>query len=208
MKRLSPTPFVNERVEMVDAILGAWTEVGADNYLEHVVLGDYSYTCPWCIVQNAEIGKFANIAAAVRIGPTMHPVDRPTLHHVTYRRAMYGFGENDAAFFAWRRSRVARVGHDTWLGHGAIVMPGVTVGDGAVIGSGAVVTHDVPAFAVAVGVPARVIRMRFAEPIAAALAAIAWWNWPHERLGARLDDLAGPVEAFIERYGSEAGTST
>jgi phosphonate metabolism protein (transferase hexapeptide repeat family) len=204
VKRLSPTPFVNERVEMVDATLGAWTEVGADNHLEHVVLGDYSYTCPWCILQNAEVGKFANIAAAVRIGPTMHPVDRPTLHHLTYRRAMYGFGEDEAAFFAGRRSRVARVGHDTWLGHGAIVMPGVTVGDGAVIGSGAVVTHDVPAYAVAVGVPARVIRLRFPERVAEALASIAWWDWPHETLGARLDDLAGPVEAFIERYGAGA----
>jgi phosphonate metabolism protein (transferase hexapeptide repeat family) len=205
MKRLSPSPLVHERTEMEDVTLGAWTEVGADNYLEHVRLGDYSYTCPWCIVQNAEIGKFSNIAAAVRIGPTMHPVDRPTLHHVTYRRAQYGFGEDDAEFFAWRRSRVARIGHDTWLGHGAIVMPGVSVGDGAVIGSGAVVTHDVPAFAVAVGVPARVIRMRFPERVAEALAAVAWWDWPHEILGERLDDLAGPVEAFIERYGGGPG---
>jgi len=146
-----------------------------------------------------------NIAAAVRIGPTMHPVDRPTLHHVTYRRALYGLGDDEAEFFAWRRSRVARIGHDTWLGHGAIVMPGVSVGDGAVIGSGAVVTHDVPAFAVAVGVPARVIRMRFPERVAEALAAVAWWDWPHEILGERLDDLAGPVEAFIERYGGGPG---
>ena len=49
---------------------------------------------------------------------------------------------------------------DAWLGVGAIVLDGVTVGKGAVIGAGAVVTKDVPAGGVAVGNPARVIRMR------------------------------------------------
>ena len=53
-----------------------------------------------------------------------------------------------------------RVGDDVWFGVGAIVLSGVTIGDGAVIGAGAVVTSDVPENAVAVGVPARVIRLR------------------------------------------------
>ena len=38
------------------------------------------------------------------------------------------------------------------------IMSGVTVGDGAVIGANAVVTHDVPAYSIAVGCPAKVIR--------------------------------------------------
>ncbi len=46
------------------------------------------------------------------------------------------------------------------VGVGAIVLPGVTVGRGAQIGAGAVVAHDVPAGAVAAGVPARVLRTR------------------------------------------------
>lgn len=44
------------------------------------------------------------------------------------------------------------------IGIGAIIMPGVTIGEGAVIGAGAVVTKDIPAYSVAVGVPARVIK--------------------------------------------------
>lgn len=49
---------------------------------------------------------------------------------------------------------------DAWLGHGVIVLSGVRVGAGAVIGAGAVVTSDIPAGAIAVGAPARVLRKR------------------------------------------------
>ncbi len=52
------------------------------------------------------------------------------------------------------------IGADCWIGTRAILTAGITIGDGAVIGAGSVVTRDVPAGAVAVGVPARVVRMR------------------------------------------------
>lgn len=51
-----------------------------------------------------------------------------------------------------------RIGHNCWIGAGAIILPGVTVGDNSVIGAGSVVTKDVPANVVAVGNPCRVLR--------------------------------------------------
>jgi acetyltransferase-like isoleucine patch superfamily enzyme len=56
--------------------------------------------------------------------------------------------------------RDVRVGHNVWIGYGACFLRGVTVGDNAVVGTSAVVTKDLPANAVAAGVPARVLRMR------------------------------------------------
>ena len=53
-----------------------------------------------------------------------------------------------------------KIGTNVWLGYGVVVMPGVSIGDNAIIGAGAVVTKDVPPNAVAVGVPARVVRQR------------------------------------------------
>lgn len=49
---------------------------------------------------------------------------------------------------------------DVWLGYGVIVLDGVHIGKGAVIGAGAVVTHNIPAGAIAVGVPAQVVKTR------------------------------------------------
>jgi acetyltransferase-like isoleucine patch superfamily enzyme len=52
------------------------------------------------------------------------------------------------------------VGSNVWIGYGAQILRGVTVGDNAVIGASSVVTRDIPANAVAVGTPARVVRTR------------------------------------------------
>lgn len=52
------------------------------------------------------------------------------------------------------------IGNDVWLGAGVTVLKGVSIGDGAVIGAGSVVTKDIPANAIAVGVPAKVIKYR------------------------------------------------
>ncbi len=55
------------------------------------------------------------------------------------------------------------IGNDVWIGAGARILDGVHIGDHAVIGAGSVVTHDIPENAIAVGVPARVLRLRGAH---------------------------------------------
>ncbi len=74
------------------------------------------------------------------------------------------------------------VGSDVWIGEGARLMPGVTVGHGAIIGAGAVVTHDVPAYALVAGNPARVKKARFAEREIEILLRLQWWEWPTEKI--------------------------
>ncbi|MFH1428068.1 MAG: acyltransferase [Patescibacteria group bacterium] len=53
-----------------------------------------------------------------------------------------------------------KIGKDVWLGSGVKVLAGVTIGNGAIIGANAVVTKDIPANAIAVGIPAKVIKYR------------------------------------------------
>jgi acetyltransferase-like isoleucine patch superfamily enzyme len=113
----------------------------------------------------------------------------------------YGFdGVEDEAFFQWRRDHSCFIGHDVWIGHGVVVLPGVRIGTGAIIGSNAVVANDVPPYAIAVGVKAKVVKQRFPDNIAESLQQIAWWDWDRQTLEERFKDLF-EVEAFIEKYG-------
>ncbi len=57
-------------------------------------------------------------------------------------------------------SRPVVIGDDVWIGARVIILPGVTIGKGAVLGAGAVVAKDVPDWAIVVGNPAKVIKLR------------------------------------------------
>ena len=196
-------PLVHEGCDLRAAEFGPWTEVGAGSVILNSSFGAYSYCGRLCDIANTTVGKFANIAASVRIGPTDHPLTTASLHHFLYRSADYWpDAEPDAGFFAARAARRAVIGHDTWIGHGAIVKPEVVVGNGAVIGAGAVVTRDVAPWTIVAGNPARVLRRRFDQDLGAALDRLAWWDWDHDRLRAALPDFRALGAAdFVAKYG-------
>lgn len=206
MTALSESPVVDPTALVRASTLGRFTEVGARTMLTETTMGDYSY-----IVQDGEvfastIGKFCSIASHVRINPGNHPMHRASQAHFVYRASKYWPGEEDeAAFFDWRRSTPVTIGHDVWIGHGAIILPGRNIGTGAVVAAGAMVTKDVAPYTIVAGNPARLIRRRFDETIAAGLMDLRWWDWDHERLRIALPDFRSlPVESFIERHASRA----
>jgi phosphonate metabolism protein (transferase hexapeptide repeat family) len=201
--KLSATePFVHPGCQIVNSSFGAWCEVGEGSRVVNSTFEDYAYCDRLSDIANTTVGKFANIAAMTRIGPTDHPMDHASLHHFLYRSAYYWDDvTDDPAFMARRASRRTVIGPDTWLGHGVIVKPEVTIGAGAVIASGAVVTKDVPPYMIMAGLPAQPLRPRFAAGVADRLLALAWWDWPHDRLRAALMDFrALKAEAFLEKY--------
>ncbi len=202
MTRLSVEPLVHATVELRDTTLGRYTEIAERCRISECEIGDYSYLMQDCSAWCATIGKFANIASAVRINAPNHPVWRATLHHFTYRAADYWpDADIDDAFFGWRRGNRVTIGHDVWIGHGATILPGVSVGNGAVIGAGAVVSKDVAPYTIVGGVPARIIRQRFDADTAARMDALGWWDWDHDRLRAALADFrALSAEEFVARH--------
>ena len=203
MPRLSAdAPFIHPDCQITDSRFGAYVEIGAGSRITGSEFGDYSYCDRTCDIANAQIGKFANIASFTRIGATDHPMEKASLHHFLYRSGDYWDDAGaDADWFARRAARTAFIGHDAWIGHGAMIKPEVTIGHGAVVASGSVVTKDVAPYTIVGGNTAHLIRRRYPEAVAEAMMDLAWWDWDHERLRVTLPDFrALSAEAFLEKF--------
>ena len=203
MPKLSATePLVHAGAQVVNSTLGAWVEVGEGARVLNSTFHDYAYCDRYADIANTTVGRFANIAAMTRIGPTDHPFAHAAQHHFLYRSSYYWDDvTDDADFFAARAARRTMLGADCWIGHGAIIKPEVTVGIGAIVASGAVVTKDVAPFMIVAGCPAMPLRARFPARVIERLLALAWWDWNHGRLRAALHDFRTlKAEAFLERY--------
>lgn len=99
-----------------------------------------NFNCVFLDCASIEIGDNLQMGPAVQIYTATHPL------------------EADLRRSGLEYARPVSIGHDVWIGGGAIILPGVTIGDRSVIGAGSVVVHDVPAAKVVAGNPARIIR--------------------------------------------------
>lgn len=139
-------------------------------------IGKHSYYGGYCICSNPDssIGAFCSIAVNVSIGARQHPTNWLSSHPFQYYDDLKLLPtQKDRSF---EHSRPVTIGNDVWIGNNAIIMNGVNIADGAIVGSNAVVTKDVPAYAIVVGVPAKIIRYRFETNVIEDLLKLKWWN--------------------------------
>lgn len=91
------------------------------------------------------------------------------------------------------------IGNDVWIGSNSLILSGVTIGDGAVIGARAVVSRNVPPYTIVAGNPAKPVRKRFDDATIARLLALKWWDWPIEKIRAKLPALCSDnLNALLE----------
>ena len=120
---MTEAPMIHPSSAVRRSRMGAWTVLGPNTRLVDSDFGDYAYTARDCDIYNADVGKFCNIAAAVRINPTNHPMWRASQHHFTYRSRSHQLGaEDDKGVFDWRLAHRVTIGPDVWIGHGAILI--------------------------------------------------------------------------------------
>ena len=81
--------FVHPGCMIVNSSFGGWCEVGEGSRVLNSTFEDYAYCDRLSDIANTTLGKFANIAALTRIGPTDHPMANASLHHFLYRSSSY-----------------------------------------------------------------------------------------------------------------------
>ena len=112
------------------------------------------------IGDNVKIGSRTHLWAGPSTGRIIIGNDVLIGPDVMITAASYRFNDGSPVTSQLMDEGDVVIGNDVWLGTKVVIMPGVTVGDGAVIGASAVVTKDVPKFAIAVGIPARITGQR------------------------------------------------
>ena len=152
------------------------------------------------VVSSVLIGHFGSVANDIKfVVGRDHPMESLS----TYKVEMLGMSREE--FIAWADEKAAMewampkaqiiIGHDVWIGRGVTIMGGVHIGNGACIAAEAVVTKDVPPYAVAGGVPARVIKYRFPEDVIKKLQCIKWWYWTKEQIQSTVGNVKTQEDA-------------
>lgn len=149
------------------------------------------------------IGRFCSLACGVKFlfSGGYHTMASLSSYPFPIFYEEWNLNQEDIAQ-AWDRKGDIVVGNDVWIGYEAVIFAGVTIGDGAIIGARAVVTKDVPPYTIVAGVPAKVIKKRFSEPIIADLLEMQWWHWPKKKIQENLSAIqSGDIEALKQTRG-------
>ena len=144
------------------------------------------------------IGKFCSIACGTKF--MMNSGNHTLKSLSTYTFPIFGeeWDETLKPKDAWDNKGDIIIGNDVWIGYEAVIMSGVKIGDGAIIGTRAVVTKDVPPYAVACGIPAKIIKKRFTDDVISDLLRLEWWNFTNEKIAKNIPFIQeGDIDKLI-----------
>jgi acetyltransferase-like isoleucine patch superfamily enzyme len=157
--RLGNHVFVDERVVLFQNLEGGKLQIG-----------DYVSVMRDCILETGRrgsltIGSYSSLHPRCQLNAYKEDITIGSGVMIAPNCTLYSYDHGVAPGQCVRRQPLSSrgpivIGDEAWLATGVIVLSGVRIGEGAVIGAGSIVTEDVPDGAIAVGAPARVIKMR------------------------------------------------
>jgi acetyltransferase-like isoleucine patch superfamily enzyme len=154
-------------------------------------------------VSNCDVGGFCSFGEEALVGGLgRHPMDQVSSHSAFNLGPKLTAPQKSLGHECRFHAPVVRtrIGNDVWIARRAIVLNGAHLGDGVVVAAGAVVTKPMPAYAFVAGVPARVVRFRFEEPLREALLASTWWTWPEAKLAVIAQHFSADTPLTLERW--------
>ena len=151
-----------------------------------------------------KVGRYSSIADKVVFLTKTHPTKEfVTTHPCFYSlKKQSGFTYTSKQLFN-EEPRLTdsnysiEIGNDVYIGYGATIIGPCRIGNGAIIAAGAVVTGDIPNYAVAGGVPAKVIKYRFSNEEISFLERFQWWDKSQEWLSEHVEAFQN-IKDFIQ----------
>lgn len=168
--------------------------------ISNSTLGKYSYVGEHSSMIHTKVGAFTCISNYCAIGGGTHPIKWVSMSPVFNTSG--GIIKKKLGTTEFEPFSDVKIGNDVWIGSHVLVKSGVTIADGAVIGMGSVVTHDVGAYEIWAGNPARLIRKRFDETLIQDMQRISWWNLSDKQLKELAPYIENPYK-FVEKFGEE-----
>lgn len=145
------------------------------------------------------IGRYCSLSWNITCPQPRHPTEFASTSNFTYdrsnaliQRTVKDFKPQFNVFREVAQKPGPVIGHDVWIGAGAVIMPGVTIGDGAIVAANSVVVKNVAPYEIVGGNPAQRIRFRFQPDVVEAMLELKWWEY-------RFTDFADlPVDNPLE----------
>jgi acetyltransferase-like isoleucine patch superfamily enzyme len=193
--------FINaelNNVVLINSYLGSNTKLYARARVSNSLIGSYTYISQNCVINYTRIGKFCSIGPNLMCGWGIHPTNKLStspMFYSTIKQNGVSFVQKDKEV----EIKPIVIGNDVFIGMNVTILDGVTIGDGAVIGAGAVVSKDIPAYAVAVGNPIKILKYRFEESLRNSLIKIKWWEWKKDDLYL-IEEHFDHVDNFVKHF--------
>lgn len=167
-----------------DATVGTNSHIFSNCIINHSKIGNYTYIGRNSLIQNTTIGNYCSIAHELNCGLGNHPLNLFSTSPLFYRKQNPLHVEVIKENYPIQEYKPISIGHDVWIGARVTIIDGVNIGNGAVIATGAVVTKDIPPYAIAAGVPAKIIKYRNINNQNSNLSQEWWNNTPQAILSA------------------------
>lgn len=147
-------------------------------------IDSHTYISYNCTINNCKIGKFCSIASGVKIGLGTHPINFFSTSPIFYspENPLRKRITNELLF---KDRKKVEIGNDVWIGANVIVLDGVKIGNGAIVGANSLVNKDIGPYEIVGGVPAKIIRKRFADDLIDELENLKWWDFPFSILKSK-----------------------
>ncbi|MFD2203534.1 CatB-related O-acetyltransferase [Shivajiella indica] len=198
---LSKTGKIGSNVKLKGAIISGSVTIAEGCKISHgvhlkgeseIIIGRFTsingpMTDIHAMVYPVKIGAFSSIARNVSIQEYNHSSEKVSTYLIrknVFKEGMIEDVESKGPII---------IGNDVWIGAHSLVLSGSKIGDGAVIGANSVVNGEIPPYSIAVGSPAKVVKMRFDEDKINYLLSLKWWEWD-------LDKIKKNKDFFINKF--------